>query len=97
MRPSGWRYAEEKDIAQVLKVYGEERFGKRMARAIVEQRQEQPITRTAQLAKIVAEANPAWEKGKHPATRAFQAIRIQVNNELGDLEALLDQALEVLK
>ena len=89
--------AEEKDIAQVLKVYGEERFGKRMARAIVEQRQEQSITRTAQLAKIVAEANPAWEKGKHPATRAFQAIRIQVNNELGDLEALLDQALEVLK
>lgn len=89
--------AEEAEIARVLKVYGEERFAKRMARAIVEKREETPITRTAELAKIVAEANPAWEKGKHPATRAFQAIRIEVNNELGDLEALLDQALEVLK
>ncbi|BFM17321.1 16S rRNA (cytosine(1402)-N(4))-methyltransferase RsmH [Maricurvus nonylphenolicus] len=89
--------AEEAEIARVLKVYGEERFAKRMARAIVQKREEAPITRTAQLANIVAEANPAWEKGKHPATRAFQAIRIEVNNELGDLEALLDQALEVLK
>jgi 16S rRNA (cytosine1402-N4)-methyltransferase len=88
---------EEAEIARVLKVYGEERFAKRMARAIVQKREEAPITRTAQLANIVAEANPAWEKGKHPATRAFQAIRIEVNNELGDLEALLDQALEVLK
>ncbi len=88
---------EEAEIVRVLKVYGEERFAKRIARAIVEKRAEAPITRTAELAKIVAEANPAWEKGKNPATRAFQAIRIDVNNELGDLESLLDQALEVLK
>ena len=88
---------EEAEIVRVLKVYGEERFAKRIARAIVEKREEAPITRTAELAKIVAEANPAWEKGKNPATRAFQAIRIDVNNELGDLESLLDQALEVLK
>ncbi|NIB40066.1 16S rRNA (cytosine(1402)-N(4))-methyltransferase RsmH [Pseudomaricurvus alkylphenolicus] len=88
---------DETEIARVLKVYGEERFAKRMARAIVKAREEAPITRTGRLANIVAEANPAWEKGKHPATRAFQAIRIEVNNELGDLESFLDQALEVLR
>lgn len=88
---------DEAGIARVLKEYGEERFGKRIARAIVTARAEAPIVRTGQLAKIVAEANPAWEKGKNPATRAFQGIRIHINNELGDLEAFLDQALEVLK
>lgn len=89
--------ASEKDIADVLFTYGEERFGRRMARAIVEARQETPITTTKQLADIVAAANPKWEKGKHPATRAFQAIRIQVNRELDDLIDCLDEALEVLK
>jgi len=89
--------AEEAEIARVLKVYGEERFAKRMARAVVAERDKAPIERTLRLANIIKEANPAWEKGKHPATRAFQAIRIEVNNELGDLEAFLDQALEVLK
>ncbi|MAZ90231.1 MAG: 16S rRNA (cytosine(1402)-N(4))-methyltransferase [Cellvibrionaceae bacterium] len=89
--------AEEAEIARVLKVYGEERFAKRMARAVVAEREQAPIERTLRLANIIKEANPAWEKGKHPATRAFQAIRIEVNNELGDLEAFLDQALEVLK
>ena len=88
--------AEEGEIAQVLKEYGEERFAKRIARAIVEARVEQPIVGTLQLAKIVAEANPAWEKGKNPATRAFQAIRIHVNNELGDLERFLAEVLDVL-
>ncbi len=89
--------AEEAEIARVLKVYGEERFAKRMARAVVAEREKAPIERTLRLANIIKEANPAWEKGKHPATRAFQAIRIEVNNELGDLESFLDQALEVLK
>ncbi|MGH1373838.1 MAG: 16S rRNA (cytosine(1402)-N(4))-methyltransferase RsmH [Cellvibrionaceae bacterium] len=89
--------AEEAEIARVLKVYGEERFAKRMANAVVAEREQAPIERTLRLANIIKEANPAWEKGKHPATRAFQAIRIEVNNELGDLEALLDQALEVLR
>lgn len=88
--------ASETEIARVLKEYGEERFAKRMARALVNARAEQPITRTAQLAEIVKAANPAWEKGKHPATRAFQGIRIHVNNELSDLEAILSQALTVL-
>lgn len=89
--------ASEKEIADVLFTYGEERFGRRMARAIVEARKASPITTTKQLADIVAAANPKWEKGKHPATRAFQAIRIQVNRELDDLIDCLDEALEVLK
>ncbi len=89
--------AEEADIARVLKEYGEERFAKRISRAIVSARQEQPILRTLQLAKIVAEANPSWEKHKHPATRAFQAIRIYINNELGDLERLLEKVVERLR
>lgn len=89
--------ASERDIADVLFTYGEEKFGRRMARAIVEARQKSPITTTKQLADIVAAANPRWEKGKHPATRAFQAIRIEVNRELDDLIDCLDEALEVLK
>jgi 16S rRNA (cytosine1402-N4)-methyltransferase len=88
--------ADEKELADVIFTYGEERFARRMARAIVAARQEVQITTTAQLAKIIAEANPAWEKGKHPATRAFQAIRIHINRELEDLERCLDQALDLL-
>jgi 16S rRNA (cytosine1402-N4)-methyltransferase len=88
--------ADEEEIIWVLKEFGEERFAKRMARAIIAERQKQPFTRTKHLAEVVKEANPAWEKGKHPATRAFQAIRIHVNNELGDLESVLEQALTVL-
>jgi len=89
--------AAEDDIVWVLKNYGEERFAKRMAKAIVTERQKHPFTTTAHLARVIAEANPAWEKGKNPATRAFQAIRIQVNNELPDLQSALVQALEVLQ
>lgn len=88
--------AEEREIADVLYNYGEERFSRRMARAIVEARAEAPITTTARLAEIVSAANPRWEKGKHPATRAFQGIRIHINRELEDIEQVLDQALEVL-
>ena len=58
--------------------------------------QQKPITRTSELAAIVAEANPAWEKGKHPATRAFQAIRIFINAELEALESVLVQAVDAL-
>jgi 16S rRNA (cytosine1402-N4)-methyltransferase len=89
--------ASEKEIADVIFTYGEERFARRMARAIVEFRAHQPLVTTAQLAKVVSEANPAWERGKHPATRAFQAIRIHINQELDDLKVCLDQALEMLK
>lgn len=88
--------APEGEIVRVLKEYGEERFARRMARAIVGARQERAINRTGQLAEIVKQANPAWEKGKHPATRAFQAIRIEVNNELEQLQQVLVQAVAVL-
>ena len=89
--------ADEADIAKVLKEYGEERFAKRIARAIVNARDEQPIETTKQLASIVAAANPKWEKGKDPSTRSFQAIRIFINSELDDLEQCLQQAVNVLK
>ncbi|MFG0722575.1 16S rRNA (cytosine(1402)-N(4))-methyltransferase RsmH [Pseudomonas sp. GLN_6] len=89
--------AAEEEIARVFKEYGEERFAKRMARAVVLRRTEQPFERTADLAQVLTVANPAWEKGKNPATRAFQGLRIHVNNELGDLERGLDAALETLE
>jgi len=88
--------AKEAEIAQVLKEYGEERFAKRIARAIVQQREMSPITTTGQLAKIVAEANPKWEKDKNPATRSFQAIRIFINSELDELEQTLAQSVDLL-
>lgn len=87
----------EDELARVLFEFGEERHSRRIARAIVRQRAEAAITRTRQLAEIVAAAHPAWEKHKHPATRAFQAIRIFINNELGDIEQFLRDALRVLR
>ncbi len=89
--------AREEDIAAVLKDYGEERFARRIAAAIVAARKVAPIETTAALAKVVSEAHPRWEKHKHPATRAFQAIRIKVNGELDDLEAFLNGALDMLR
>lgn len=89
--------ASADEMARVFKEYGEERFARRMAAAVVQRRSEQPFVRTADLAEVLSAANPAWEKGKHPATRAFQAIRILINNELGDLEQGLQAALDVLE
>lgn len=86
----------ERDLTRILRDYGEERFAKRIARAIVEARSVTPITRTAQLAQIVAAANPAWEPGKHPATRTFQAIRIHINDEFAEIQAALQGALAAL-
>lgn len=86
----------ESDLADVLHKYGEERFSRRIARALVAARVREPITRTRQLAELVSAAHPSWEKHKHPATRSFQAIRIAVNRELGDLEDFLQQSLRVL-
>jgi 16S rRNA (cytosine1402-N4)-methyltransferase len=86
----------EPELANVLWEYGEERFSRRIARAIVTARTEAPITTTAQLSEIVAKAHPAWEKGKNPATRSFQAVRIFINRELDDLKQGLDQALDAL-
>jgi len=88
--------ADMEDIAHVIKTLGEERFGTRIARAIVETRVASPITTTKQLADLVDKASPFREKHKHPATRTFQAIRIYINNELGDLTTGLEQALDVL-
>ncbi|MCD6061395.1 MAG: rRNA ((1402)-N(4))-methyltransferase [Moraxellaceae bacterium] len=87
----------EGELARVLFEYGEERYSRRIARALVKARAEKAITRTKELADIVAAAHPAWEKHKHPATRAFQAIRIAINSELGDIETFLRDALAVLK
>lgn len=88
--------ADEDEMARVFKEYGEERFAKRIARAIVTARFDSKIDSTLQLAQIVKEANPKWEKHKHPATRVFQAIRIYVNQELSDLLAALEQTMDVL-
>jgi len=88
--------AETFEIAKVLKDYGDERFAKRIARSIVNAREEQPIETTRQLSELVSAAIPSWEKGKHPATRSFQAIRIHINGELDDLKACLTQAIDIL-
>ncbi|WP_455376337.1 16S rRNA (cytosine(1402)-N(4))-methyltransferase RsmH [Kaarinaea lacus] len=90
-------HVKEAELATVLREFGEERYAKRIARAIVKARETAPITTTKALAKIIADANPNWEKGKDPATRSFQAIRIYINNELEDLKACLSQVVEVLR
>ncbi len=88
--------ADEREIADVLWTYGEERFSRKIARAIVERRAEQPITRTGDLAALIERVVGRREPGKHPATRSFQALRIQVNGELDALKRGLDAALERL-
>lgn len=88
--------ADEKDIADVIFKYGEEKFSRRMAKAIVLRRQDKEFETTADLAEVIKQANPAWEKNKHPATRAFQAIRIFINRELQDLEGFLDASADTL-
>lgn len=89
--------ASEKEIADVLWTLGEERQSRRIARAIVARRVQAPIERTAQLAELIASVVPRGEQKIHPATRSFQAIRIHVNRELGDLGDGLDAALARLK
>ena len=89
-------HANMDEITTVLKTLGEERFGKRIARAIIETRDESPLRTTKQLADLVDKASPFREKNKHPATRTFQAIRIHINNELGELSVVLQQAIDVM-
>jgi 16S rRNA (cytosine1402-N4)-methyltransferase len=84
------------ELEKVFKEYGEERFAKRIATAIVRERVKKPILTTTQLAEIVSEAHPRWEKRIHPATRVFQAVRIYINEELQELTQVLEQCLEVL-
>lgn len=84
--------ADEQAIYEVVKNYGEERFARPIARAIVAARQTAPIATTGQLAKIVAQAVRTRERGQDPATRTFQAIRIFINRELEEISAVLPQA-----
>jgi 16S rRNA (cytosine1402-N4)-methyltransferase len=84
------------EIREVIATLGEERFAGRVANAIVKDRQQQPIVRTGQLAAIVSKAVRTREPGKHPATRTFQALRMFINDELGQLEKGLAAALELL-
>ncbi|MBA4697158.1 MAG: 16S rRNA (cytosine(1402)-N(4))-methyltransferase RsmH [Legionella sp.] len=88
--------ADAEEMAFIFKKYGEERFAKRIAEAIVTARMLEPIETTQALATIVKQAHPRWEKHKHPATRVFQAIRIHINQELEQLAAALDAALDTL-
>ncbi len=97
---SAAEYVNNADASEMIKVfreYGEERFAGRIANAIVRARLEAPITTTARFAEIVKEANPKWEKHKHPATRVFQAVRIHINQELDDLKKGLSAAVHTLK
>lgn len=88
--------ASDFDMASVLKTYGEERYARRIAHAIVEARRHVPLSTTTELARVVAAAVPIKEKHKHPATRSFQAIRIFINRELEELEECLESCLDVL-
>ncbi len=88
--------AGEEEIQRVLRELGEERFARRIARAIVQARQESALSTTAQLAEIVRSAVPARDQGKHPATRTFQAIRLYINDELGELQKLLADIPDLL-
>lgn len=90
---------EFNDLVKIISRYGEEKFAKRIARAIEREREKSPITTTTQLSDIVKEAIPAATRrtGGHPAKRTFQAIRIAVNDELKALEESLESALRLLK
>ncbi len=89
--------ADEQDITQVIKEFGEEKFGKRIAHAIVNERKVNPIMRTSELVRIIDQAMPVKDKFKHPATRTFQGIRIYINAELEQLRVGLKAATAILK
>ncbi len=88
---------DERTLKRVLSQFGEERSAGRYAKAILAARAHQPIRRTGELAKIIADAAPKGPRRKHPATRTFQAIRIQVNDELGQVRSALAACIEVLR
>ncbi len=88
----------EDSLTEIIRSYGEERFARRIARAIVRAREKESIERTTELAEVIATAIPQrfHRKGIHPATKTFQAIRIAVNDELGALREGLDAAFSIL-
>ena len=88
---------DEKELVKVLFEYGEERFARRIAHAIIEKRVEAPLKTTKELAKLIESVVPLREKHKHPATRSFQAIRIEINSELEELKVVLQQSARILK
>ena len=88
--------ASVEEIRMVIAELGEERFSRRVAQAIDAYRRGTPITRTAQLAAVIQKAVPTREPGKNPATRSFQALRLHVNDELGQLREGLQAAFDVL-
>ncbi|MGZ5049455.1 MAG: 16S rRNA (cytosine(1402)-N(4))-methyltransferase RsmH [Methylobacter sp.] len=88
---------DEHELVRVLFEYGEERFARRIARMVIEKRAVSPITTTRELAKLIEDAVPVKEKHKHPATRSFQAVRIEINKELDELKAVLQQSARILK
>jgi 16S rRNA (cytosine1402-N4)-methyltransferase len=88
---------DEGELAEVIRDYGEERFARQVARAIVTARQERPILTTKQLVEVVAQTVRTREPGKNPATRTFQAIRIHINRELDELKIVLPQCVDHLK
>lgn len=88
---------DEQELKYVLRTYGEETNASRIARAIVHAREDAPISRTAQLARIVEDAAPKRGQKKHPATKTFQAIRIAINGELEQLQAVLGQSVDVMR
>ena len=98
MSASEWLMsADEDEIHEVIKNYGEERFSRQIARAIVAQRTESPIDTTRKLAQLVAQNVRTRERGQDPATRTFQAVRIFINRELEEVEAVLPQVMGRLK
>ncbi|MFZ0488192.1 MAG: 16S rRNA (cytosine(1402)-N(4))-methyltransferase RsmH [Arenicellales bacterium] len=89
--------ADQAELKWVIRTYGEEKHASRIARAIVERRRTNPIDSTSDLAELVARAVPDREPGRHPATRTFQAIRMHINDELGQLRELMPQAVRTLR
>lgn len=87
-------YVDEETLANVLYDFGEERHSRRIARAI---KQMDSYDSTLALAEVIKVAHPKWQKGKHPATQSFQAMRIFINNELGDVDSFLEQSLSIIK
>ncbi|TRW91397.1 16S rRNA (cytosine(1402)-N(4))-methyltransferase RsmH [Candidatus Methylobacter oryzae] len=88
---------DEKELVEVLFEYGEERFARRIAHAVIERRVDAPVRTTRELAKLIEDVVPVKEKHKHPATRSFQAIRIKINSELDELKTVLQQSAKILK
>ncbi len=87
-------HVDDETLANVLYEFGEERHSRRIARAIKEMSR---YTSTLELAEVIKVAHPNWQRGKHPATQSFQAMRIFINNELGDVDSFLEQSLGIIK